>query len=198
LSIVKLPCRGCGTDQEFNLPDGVAPPLNFLCRDCADPRSMVDNIDWSEIGKTRLARKLAWQREAEAQREVRRQGGEPEDGYAVYKRKKDRACKFRRRNGFTLMQWHERIDSLGWRCFFCGRDLTKMTVLRWSVDGSKELESQVPVCRSCQCKRIGPKRDRCPTTYIYEGDSARDATDSYTTAMLVVPPTLRADTQPSR
>jgi hypothetical protein len=170
---VCLACRGCSACQEFILPDGIPPPASYLCRVCSRDGSMLDGVDWSRIGATKLARMLAWRREAELQREVSRQGGEAEDGYVIYLRRKDRACKFRRRNGFTLMDWHARVDQLGWNCSFCGCDLTKMTVLRWSLDGTKKLESQVPVCRRCQCQRVGGAQgNRCPTMYIGRGENS--------------------------
>jgi hypothetical protein len=150
--IVKLRCLGgCGTDQEFNLPAGVLPPPNYLCRDCSADKSMVDDVE--DIGRTRLARKVEWQRAGRIVEYVNGTSGR-QDGYVIYVRKKDRASKFRRRNGFTQQAWHARVDELGWRCSFCGRGVTKITVLRWSVDGSKKLASQVPVCRACQCKKI--------------------------------------------
>jgi hypothetical protein len=171
---VSLTCRGCGAGQDFSLPVDVGPPPSFLCRVCTAGKSMLDGVDYSEIGKTRLARKLAWQREADKQREAQRQGSKSEDdGYDVYLRKKDRDCKFRRRNGFTLTAWHARVDVLGWRCSFCRCQLTRLTVLRWSTDGSKRLGSQVPICRPCQCKRVGTSvGDRCPTIVVSRGARA--------------------------
>jgi hypothetical protein len=132
---------------------------------------MIDGIDYSEIGKKRLARRLAW-RHANEELGLKRGeyilvNGNRLDGYVLYKRRKDTATKFKRRNGFSQKEWHARVDRLGWRCSFCGLDLTKMTVVRWSVDGSKVLERQFPVCRKCSCQRVGARDwDRCPTNVI--------------------------------
>jgi hypothetical protein len=154
--VVKLTCRGRDCDNEawVIVPEG-APLPDFLCDECSKPKLLPDRVDWSQIGKNKLARMLAWRREAAAQREIERLGGEGEDGYDVYKRKKNTAWKFLRRNGFTVSDWHDRVDALGWRCTSCGRRLTTKTVLRRSMDGTKKLESQVPICRSCHCQRLG-------------------------------------------
>jgi hypothetical protein len=153
---VKLTCRGrdCDNEQWTIVAEGEPLP-EFLCDECSKPKLLPDRIDWSQIGKNRLARMLAWRREAAAQRETERLGGEYEDGYQVYKRKKNTAWKFFRRNGFTVSAWLARVDVLGWRCTFCGRKLTTKTVLRWSSDGTKMLESQLPICRPCHCQRLG-------------------------------------------
>jgi hypothetical protein len=159
MSLLVLKCRGCGRQKSFTFPDDIGPPQDFLCKECG-PRTMLDDLDWSDLGKTKLAQKVAWQREAEAQREIGKQGGESEDGYVVYRRKKDTARRFRRRNGFTVKDWRERVDQLGWRCSFCGCELTKTTVMRWSVDRSRKLQSQVPICRACHCRRVGSAKKR--------------------------------------
>jgi|SRR5271163_1221936 len=150
---ITLECRGvgCGRKESFTFADGVPWPADYLCRHCEEPKSMLDDIDWSDLGRTRLARRVAWQRTWASARP----GCEREDRYVVYRRLKDTARRFRRRNGFTIKEWHARVDRLGWRCTSCGCHLTKTTVVRRSVDGSKKLESQVPVCRSCHCRRVG-------------------------------------------
>ena len=165
-----LHCRECNKSQEIAIPSDVIPPKNFLCRECARDRSMVDQVE--DIGRTRLARQVLWQREARLVEYVNGTSAWT-DGYKVYVRKKDRMSKFRRRNGYTQQAWYRRVDQLGWRCSECGREVTKMTVVAWSVDGTKKLESQIPLCRPCQCKRVGSVKGRpLSDHYTSEGEES--------------------------
>jgi hypothetical protein len=145
-----LLCRGCRVN-ELLLPigDKAVNPDCFTCRACNGRKSMLDNMSREQIATAPLARQVA--RERALQRH----------GYLVLKRREDRDRKFLKRNGFTLEEWHKKVDALGWVCSFCRRELTKElrrdnTVLRWSTDGSKALDKTIPVCRACQCKKIGP------------------------------------------
>jgi len=141
-----LRCRECGIN-EFTLPLGtrVTSPACFTCRVCNGHKSILDKLSWNEIARTSVARRLFRERV----------------GRLAFKRKADRERKFYKRNGFTLDEWRKRIDTLGWVCSFCGCELTKElkeenTAVRWSMDGSNALDKTFPVCRACQCKKIGP------------------------------------------
>lgn len=153
-----LVCQECGREVErtMDLPEGVAPPdpKRFLCAECSYGKSAVDAIDFSQIGRTEIARRAASHRHA---RLVEFPDGtfEARSGRAVYQREKDRAWRFKWRNGFTQTEWFARVDTLGWFCSFCGRELSKRTVMRWTRGNSKSLQNNFPACRSCHCKKIG-------------------------------------------
>lgn len=144
-------CRECGRELVLVLPEDVqvSNPNCFTCRVCNGNKSMLDNMSKEDIAKIPLARELVRERERQRMRNP------------VYKRMVERERKFRQRNGFTLQEWHERVDGLGCACSFCRSELTKdpgkgNSVVRWSPDGSKSLEKTTPVCRACQCRKIGP------------------------------------------
>lgn len=61
----------------------------------------------------------------------------------------------------TQKQWIGKVESLGWRCFYCNEvldrgTLTKDHFIPLSKGGSNYLENLVPACKSCNSK----KRDR--------------------------------------
>jgi hypothetical protein len=156
---ITLTCRGCGKPREFALPDDVLPPADtdaFLCADCAAGRSMVDGRSLQEIAQTKIARKSAWRRGSRLIEFVngKFQWNNP---YKDYLRAKDRESKFRRRNGYTLAEWHARLDAIGWFCLFCGCDLDERTVCRWTVEDSEGPAQNLPTCRPCLCKRLRKK-----------------------------------------
>jgi|SRR5882762_2247935 len=157
-TVCLLVCQECGLEVErtLELPEGVTPPdpQRFLCAECAYGKSAVDTVDFSEIGRTEIARRAASHRHARLV-EFPDCTFQARSGRTAYRREKDRAWRFRRRNGFTQTEWFARVDDLGWACSFCGRELTKRTVMRCCEDNSRSLLKTFPACRSCHCKRIG-------------------------------------------
>jgi hypothetical protein len=148
VGVAKLHCRGCGKEMALPIDGNVPNPNCYTCAACNGNKSMLDNMSRKDIAKSRLAKQLSWQR-----RKQRKDN--------VVCMREDRERKFRERNGFTLQAWFEKVDASGWRCSFCGCKLTKdpgtdNSVVRWSQDDSKSLEKMIPVCRACQCKKIGP------------------------------------------
>lgn len=150
-------CKECGAESGVPLPKDieVVHAITFLCRNCAGNRSMLDGMTREEIAESPFAHKL----------DRERAGGYVEyvngkfdwiNGYAVRRREEDTRRKFCERNGFTPEQWYARVDALGWFCTDCRTKLAPGTVVRWCVDGSRALDKTFPLCRACQCKKVGP------------------------------------------
>jgi hypothetical protein len=154
--VAKVVCKECHGEGTLPFPKDVtvSGPIPFLCKNCTGSRSMLDSMTRQEIDVTPVAREL----------DRERAGGYKEyangkfawiNGGAVRRREKDTRRKFCKRNGFTPEQWHARVDALGWFCTDCRRELTPETAVRWCADGSRGLDKTIPLCRACQCKRVG-------------------------------------------
>jgi hypothetical protein len=163
--VAKVVCKGCPAERTLLLPKDVAVlgPIPFLCKNCTGSRSMLDGMTKQEIAETPVARGL----------DRERAGGYLEytngefawiNGAAVRRREEDTKRKFCKRNGFTPEQWHARVDALGWFCADCRRELTPETAVRWCADGSRALDKTIPLCRACQCKRVGLLGTPAPST----------------------------------
>jgi hypothetical protein len=138
LQAVKVVCRECHGERTLLVPKDVEVPgpIPFLCKTCSGSR----DLDKERAGGyvEYVNGKFAWIK-----------------GAAVRRRERDTRRKFCKRNGFTPEQWHARVDALGWFCADCARELTSETAVRWCADDSRALERTMPLCRACQCKRVG-------------------------------------------
>ena len=130
VGVEKLHCRKCGKEMALPIDGNVPNPNCYTCAACNGNKSMLDNMSEEEIAKSRLARQVAGE-----QRKQRKDN--------VVCMREERERKFRERNGFTHQEWYEKVGNGN-------------SVVRWSQDGSKSLEKMIPVCRACQCKKIGP------------------------------------------
>lgn len=131
-------CKQCGHEEVRDvvnlaevkaeiISDVIAHPIPYECMGCAKNRIEAESAKKAKAREERAARKPVH----------------------------ERGRKFAKRNGFTHEEWYRRVDEVGWACTLCGKELTKTTVMRWCPDGSKALDKTVPVCRVCQCKRVG-------------------------------------------
>jgi hypothetical protein len=146
-------CKACGSETilpvenpselKCEIVDGIiARPHLYECLECLRKRVETERAEQERLRAERIAQL-------------------PE---------RERERKFLARNGFTQEDWHKRVDALGWKCSECGCELTKEpkqpnSVVRRSTDGSMALDKMIPVCRPCECKKVGPlaNKQRCPS-----------------------------------
>lgn len=167
-------CRKCGqvTERTFNVPEGVAPPIEFTCAQCTGNATGFDAMAADEVAKftrrdgrlegsaARAAkRKRAddWNRKNELRAKARWLFRTDRGGFAFpasMTRAERSACRAR-----LIVAWLAKIEA---GCAFCGRglDIDSAACCRVGPIVPGELDGMEPACRPCAAARAGKLRSR--------------------------------------
>lgn len=77
---------------------------------------------------------------------------------SIVREARRRARKANASGTFTLSGWYQRVSYYGWRCVYCSKILTIVTItmdhrIPLSRGGSNWLSNLVPACVSCNCSK---------------------------------------------
>ena len=140
------------------------------------------NKQCNEYGKKNRAKRNAYQREWIARNRAKKSAYSMK-GYKKWKARDPKAVlemerRYRKKNAIkinyhnrkrkdrkknnggshTLAQWLQKVNSLGWKCFYCPtiltiETLTKDHVIPFKRGGRDDIENVVPACLSCNCSK---------------------------------------------
>jgi len=116
--------------------------------------------DWKQRNAARNSAYMqGWHRRNKARRlEYHKHYGQRNHDRVLERSRKTRARAFGLSEYFSEKEFFAKAEEMGWKCFYCGREIDKATASRdhfipLAKGGSDIIDNIVPCCRSCNSRK---------------------------------------------